>query len=895
MPEERATDTPTEHGPLVEWLFANSQELLLVIAPDTRFKLVNPAWTAATGWTAEDIVGRYPAAFMHPDDLAEFGKFAEGLIKTRTGENLARMRMKDGSYRWFEGRSQLTDDGHIIGVLRDATREREREAELEDARRTRLLLSESAGVGTWTFEPSERRVNWSDDIRAITGYGPDEILTAEEFRAILHPDEAEDVRAAFNRGVFEGVSQTFEHRMLNKDGRWSTWRATFHCEPREGGGYALKGMSQDITELAAARDAALAAERQIRQLVESAPFAVAMFDRDLRYLMISERWRQAFSLGHRDHVGLRLEEVFPTIPKKFLAAQRRALAGEVISSKEDRFTDSQGNRHWVRWEAKPWLDAAGEIGGMLVYVDDISAVSRARRDAQTNARRLKVALAAADAGVYEIDHVNKTFWASPEFKKLIGRSSRSYRDAQKLDFPKFHPDDMADVRQAFLDINADRRKSGEAFEARIVTPSGEARWMRVFHHLKRDAKGRWIKGVGLVHDFDQRKRQELALIEAQEAAQAGAEAKAAFLANMSHEIRTPMNGVMGVLHLLKTESLSQEGRAMLEEALSCGQMLAELLNDVIDFSKIEAGALVLAEESIDPAALVQGVTRLLRPQAEAKGLVLNLEGLAEIGWVRTDPVRLRQALFNLVGNAVKFTLAGSVTVRAALHHRPEGRILRFEVIDTGVGIPAEAQERIFQRFDQGDASTTRRFGGSGLGLAITQKLAQMMGGAVGFTSVEGVGSTFWLEVAAPSAEPVAPMADASGAVLEGLRILVVEDNSTNRMIATKLLENLGASVETAADGLLGVEAAARGAFDLILMDVQMPGIDGLEASRRIRALGGSVAQTPIVALTANVLSHQRQAYLEAGMDGVVGKPISPSALLTEIARLSAPAAEEAVA
>jgi CheY-like chemotaxis protein len=217
------------------------------------------------------------------------------------------------------------------------------------------------------------------------------------------------------------------------------------------------------------------------------------------------------------------------------------------------------------------------------------------------------------------------------------------------------------------------------------------------------------------------------------------------------------------------------------------------------------------------------------------------------------------------------------------------------VADTGVGIPAAVQPRIFQRFDQGDASTTRRFGGSGLGLAITQRLAEMMGGAVGFASTEGVGSVFWLEIAAPSAMPNAPEAEADEPYLDGLRVLVVEDNPTNRMIATKLLENLGARVETAADGLLGVEAAGRGAFDLILMDVQMPGIDGLEASRRIRALGGPAAQTPIVALTANVLSHQRRAYLEAGMDGVVGKPISPAALLAEIARLSAAVAEDSVA
>jgi CheY-like chemotaxis protein len=206
-------------------------------------------------------------------------------------------------------------------------------------------------------------------------------------------------------------------------------------------------------------------------------------------------------------------------------------------------------------------------------------------------------------------------------------------------------------------------------------------------------------------------------------------------------------------------------------------------------------------------------------------------------------------------------------------------------------VPADVQGRIFQRFDQGDASTTRKFGGSGLGLAITKKLAEMMSGDVGFSSEEDLGSTFWLEVQAEPAAAVAETAETIDPVLDGLRMLVVEDNATNRMIATKLLESLGAAVETAADGYLGVEAAQRGDFHLILMDVQMPGIDGLEAARRIRALGGAAARIPIVALTANVLAHQRQSYIEAGMDGVVGKPISPGVLLREIARLSSPAAE----
>jgi signal transduction histidine kinase/CheY-like chemotaxis protein len=445
------------------------------------------------------------------------------------------------------------------------------------------------------------------------------------------------------------------------------------------------------------------------------------------------------------------------------------------------------------------------------------------------------------------------------------------------------------VRDSFRTLHTGDGRSGH-FDARIVRSNGETRWVRVSHHLKVGKGGRWLKAVGLIQDIDARKRQEIALVEAQQAAEAASEAKAAFLANMSHEIRTPMNGVMGVLHLLKGENLTEEGRRMLDEALSCGQMLAELLNDVIDFSKIEAGRLELADEALDPRSVVEGVVRLLRPQADGKGLLLRLDADADLGWVRSDPVRLRQALFNLVGNAVKFTERGSVTVRCMV---PRPGYLRFEVIDTGVGIPAEVQSRVFQRFDQGDASTTRKFGGSGLGLAITQKLAEMMSGQVGFTSEEGLGSNFWLEIAAPPAEAVAATSETLEPVLEGLRVLVVEDNATNRMIATKLLESLGARVDTAADGYLGVEAAERGDFHLILMDVQMPGIDGLEAARRIRALGGAAADTPIVALTANVLAHQRRAYLDAGMDGVVGKPISPGALLREIARLSAPPAETA--
>jgi signal transduction histidine kinase/CheY-like chemotaxis protein len=600
---------------------------------------------------------------------------------------------------------------------------------------------------------------------------------------------------------------------------------------------------------------------------------------DPRALVSPERFN---TLCHPDDLAKVLEQVSD------------AKAGGGHGSYEYRIRGGDGR--WYTFRTTYRTERCDAGFAVLGLVQDISELSEARdaalrveqqvrglmEESRVNARRLKLALGAAQAGVFEIDHEVETFWCSPEFVLLIGRQL-SFAEANALPWAFVHRDDQAAVLDASK-VWMTGTLLNAPLDLRIVRPDGQVRWVRLYYELKRDVRGRARRSVGLMLDIDERKRQELALVEAEKAALAAGEAKSRFLASVSHEIRTPMNGVLGVLHLLRSEHLSDEGHKLIAEALACGKMLSELINDVLDFSKIEANQLELVPEPTDPIETLSGVAALLEPQCKAKGLYLKLEADPGLGWVMIDPIRLRQCLFNLLGNAVKFTLAGGVTVRLS---PVSGDRLRVEFEDTGVGIPADARDHLFQRFQQADGSTTRRFGGTGLGLAITRRLAGLMGGAVGFDSHEGLGSTFWLEVEAPRAAALipAPVQDHAGC-LEGLHVLVVEDNPTNRMIATKILENLGAVVQTAEDGRLGVDAASTGVFDLILMDVQMPVMDGLEAAVLVRSLPGPAAQTPIVALTANVMAHQRDTYLAAGMNGVVAKPISPSALVAEIARLA---------
>jgi PAS domain S-box-containing protein len=391
----------------------------------------------------------------------------------------------------------------------------------------------------------------------------------------------------------------------------------------------------------------------------------------------------------------------------------------------------------------------------------------------------------------------------------------------------------------------------------------------------------------ILHDVSERQQVERALLESAEAAEAANQAKSAFLATMSHEIRTPLNGVLGMAQVMSNDTLSDAQRDRLDVIRESGEALLAILNDVLDLSKIESGKLELEDVEFDLAELVHGAQATFTSLANKAGLSFALDVTQAEGSYRGDPTRVRQVLYNLISNALKFTENGEVRVTATYD---AGR-LRLSVADTGVGMSAEFLSTLFTPFKQADSSTTRRFGGTGLGLAISRHLAELMGGALEAESTAGSGSVFTLSLpltkvkegrTASNAPPAPQPATSLGA--RSARVLAAEDNPTNQLVLKTLLHQAGLEPVVVENGQLALEAWEAGAFDLILMDVQMPVLDGPGATAAIRRreLETGRARTPIIALTANAMAHQRALYLDSGMDRVVTKPIDVASLFEAI-------------
>lgn len=575
---------------------------------------------------------------------------------------------------------------------------------------------------------------------------------------------------------------------------------------------------------------------------------------------------------------------------------------------------------------KPLRDADGNLQ-ILVIATDITEVRVAQLRAEESELQLKYAMEATGEGVWDWDLATGVVRHNARWAEVLGLDMACLSNSVEEFSALLHPEDKPEVMQALEACLA--RQGQYRHEHRMIRPDGREIWVQDRGDVvERDAEGKAVRFVGSFSDISDRKGTERLLIEARNRAEVLNEemtqtlqlvrdmardamnanrSKSEFLANMSHEIRTPMNGIIGMTQLLLDSALTEEQRSHAKAIEASGEGLMAIINDILDFSKIEAGKLELDSVDFDVHALVTEIEGLVGPRVREKKLSFQVRLGSDVPrWLQGAKQRIRQVLLNFVSNAIKFTHRGLVVIQVTVVPDAAGDLrVRFEVQDSGIGIAPADQLELFQPFKQVDSSNSRQYGGTGLGLSISKRLVLLMSGQIGVSSTPNQGSTFWFELPlnavamaadAPVAVPGVDLAPGAGVPApaperSGLSVLLVEDNVVNQTLARALLKRMGHTVTSVNNGQEAVQAVAAQAFDIVLMDCQMPVMDGFEATRRIRAgeAGQAQAGVPIVAMTANAMVGDRELCLECGMNDYVTKPIQVPLLKEAIARSARPA------
>ncbi|MFH2089746.1 MAG: PAS domain S-box protein [Pseudomonadota bacterium] len=871
----------------------NANDIIYALSTEGIFTYVSPNWTEILGHDPSEVLGKGIDFIVHPDDLPECWNFLTKILTT--GEKQSgveyRVRHKNGEWKWHTSNASPIKDREglaieYLGISRDIAERKQAEEQLINSRKEYQELFNSVLEGIGLVDANEMIQLCNPSFARIFEEPSPKAMLGKNLRSYVPEDQHHILLAETEKRKGGNISRYEIDIITAKNNRRTisvSISGRFDQENRYLGAY---GSIIDITERKQAEEEI----SKFKTIADNASHGAVIVNLRGDILYINNHFAAMHGYVIDELLGINLS-IFHT-PEQLtdvIKINEDVVSTGSYSSREVWHKHRDGTVFPTLMSGVIIKDKDGQPLYLAAMASDITEIKHKEEALRQSDEYSRSIVETANDAFAAIDNNGILIDWNHQAEKIFGWT-RAEILGQRIDTTIIPPDF--------------RQKHCEGLNRFLKTAEGPILNQRVeINAMHRDGHefpveltvwpvrfGHATYFNAFLHDITERKQTEEQLHRSREEAEAASMAKSEFLANMSHEIRTPMNGIMGMVHLLRRDGPSAKQAQRLDTIDRSAKHLLEIINNILDLSKIEAGKLVIEEVPIRIDAIIDNVRTMLAERARNAGLELRVTSIDQTSPLLGDPTRIEQCLLNYAANAIKFTAQGSVTLSVAKLDETEGSVtLRFGVADTGIGIDPEAAKRLFAAFEQADNSTTRKYGGTGLGLAITKHLAQLMGGTVGVESHPGAGSCFWFTATlrkeeAPPDEDQTAAIDAELILRErfaGSRILVVDDEPVNREIARMSLESAALAVDTARDGAEATAMALSNDYDAILMDVQMPCVDGFEATEAIRAIPG-YADTPIIAMTANAFAEDKARCLAAGMNGFLAKPFDPGDLFAKL-------------